>query len=217
MEPRRQRGETRGRCVREALPAELDALAGLLAHAFERDPAYRWMLPDDVRWRRVAPGLFRAILELFAATGLVLTDADGRGAALWNPPEPRPRSLRQSLAFSLGLCARLGWASARLARLARALAALHPREPHWYLGVVGVDPEWRRRGVGASLLAPILARCDAEQLPAYLETAAAENLPFYRGNGFEVIGEASVPSGPRIWAMRRPPRVEPGREPKRFR
>ena len=191
--------------MREALPAELDSLAPLLARAFERDPVYRWIIPDDARWRRVAPGLFRELLRLFAATGIVLTDGATAGAALWNPPEPRRRSLRESAAFALALCIRLRAATPRLARVGGMLAGLHPREPHWYLGVIGVDADQRRRGVGASLMAPVLARCDDEHLPAYLETAVEANLAFYGKRGFAVVGDAVVPGGPRIWAMRRPP------------
>src|SRR5262249_62182746 len=74
VEPRgERREEARGGRVREALPAELDSLAPLLARAFERDPVYRWIVPDDARWQRVAPGLFRALLPLLASTGVVLT------------------------------------------------------------------------------------------------------------------------------------------------
>ena len=195
--------------MREALPAELDALALVLARAFERDPVYRWILPDDARWRRAAPGLFCELLRLFAATGTVLTDDTAAGAALWNPPEPRRQSLRERAAFALALCVRLRAATPRLARVGGILAALHPREAHWYLGVLGVDAEHRRRGVAASLLAPILARCDAERLPAYLETALEANLAFYARHGFAVIGDAAVPGGPRIWALHRPPRAGP--------
>ena len=197
-----------GGSVREALPSEHHSLAALLARAFERDPIYRWMLPDDARWQRIAPGLFREIVVLFATTGLVLTDGACGGVALWNPPEPRPRRLLESIAFSLRIAARLGRATGRLARVASALAALHPPERHWYLGVLGADPLRRERGIGTSLLAPILARCDAERLAAFLETAAPENLPFYRGRGFEVVGETSVPGGPTIWAMRRAPSTD---------
>ena len=125
MEPRGERREKApdGR-VREALPAELDSLAPVLARAFERDPVYRWIVPDDARWRRVAPGLFRELLRLFAATGTVLTDDTAAGAALWNPPEPRRRSLRERAAFALALCVRLRVATPRLARVGGILSSL---------------------------------------------------------------------------------------------
>ena len=201
-----RRANAAGDPVREALPAEREALAALLARAFASDPVYRWILPDDARWQRSAPGVFREILALFAATGLVLTDPSGGGVALWDPPE-RARAFRARLAFALRMCARLGRASSRLAAVAGTLADFHPREPHWYLGVIGVEPEHQGRGIGTSLMAPLLDRCDAERLPAFLETATPANLRFYKGRGFEVVGEAAVRGGPRVWALRRAPRA----------
>jgi len=209
--PRWQARKVGGRCgggcgdrVRDARPAERAALATLLARAFARDPVYRWIVPDDAHWQRVAPGFFREILALYTDTGLVLTTE--RGVALWNPPEPRARPFGAGLAFALRVCARLGRATPRLARAAGALASLHPREPHWYLGVIGVEPDHQRRGIGTRLMAGPLARCDAEGLPACLETAAPGNLAFYRARGFEVTGEVSVAGGPAVWALRRAPR-----------
>jgi hypothetical protein len=52
-----------------------------------------------------------------------------------------------------------------------------------------------------------LDRCDAEGLPAYLESTNPENLPYYRRFGFEVTGEISLPEDePKLWPMWREPR-----------
>ena len=51
------------------------------------------------------------------------------------------------------------------------LARNHPRVPHWYLPVLGTAPEYQGRGVGSALLRALLARSDAEGLPAYLESS----------------------------------------------
>jgi GNAT superfamily N-acetyltransferase len=189
--------------VRPAQPAELEPLAALLARAFEHDPVYRWILPDERRWQRGSPGLFRAILDRFAATGLVLTDDACAGAALWHPPDP---PARPALAFSLRLALQLGRAIGRLARVAEALEQLPPRGPDWYLAVLGTAPERQRSGVATSLLGPILARCDAQGLAACLDTGNRGNVGFYERRGFEVIGEATLRGGPTLWAMHRAPR-----------
>jgi MFS family permease len=55
------------------------------------------------------------------------------------------------------------------------------RKPHWYLWLLGVDPDRQGQGVGSALLAPILARADAEGLPCALETLTERNVWFYRG------------------------------------
>jgi GNAT superfamily N-acetyltransferase len=83
-----------------------------------------------------------------------------------------------------------------------ALEKQHPREPHYYLFVLGVEPSLQGKGVGSALLGPVLARCDAEGMPAYLETANPRNLPLYERHGFRVRAEFAVPhGGPLTWLM----------------
>ena len=44
----------------------------------------------------------------------------------------------------------------------------HPKEPaHYYLPVLGVEPEFQGRGFGSALLQPVLARCDRDRVGAY--------------------------------------------------
>jgi GNAT superfamily N-acetyltransferase len=188
------------RGLREARRDERDSLAALLSRAFAADPVYRWLLPDDRRWPRASAILFGEILELFATTGLALTDAAGAGVSLWSPPDAPSRGLP----ISLRLVLRLGLAVGRLARLGATLAPVAAREPHWYLAVLATAPERQRSGVGTRLLEPVLARCDAARLPAYLETGVAANLAFYGRRGFAVLGETRPRGGgPVIWALRR--------------
>jgi ribosomal protein S18 acetylase RimI-like enzyme len=69
-------------------------------------------------------------------------------------------------------------------------------------------PRRRRRaeGLGSALLAQVLARVDADGMPAYLESSSERNLAWYGRHGFEVTGEVAIPGGPRIWPMWREPR-----------
>jgi GNAT superfamily N-acetyltransferase len=71
----------------------------------------------------------------------------------------------------------------------------HPVEPHWYLAAVGTMPEHQGSGAGAAILTPVLARCDAEGLPAYLESSNPRNVPFYHRLGFAETGTLSTPDG----------------------
>ena len=82
------------------------------------------------------------------------------------------------------------------------IAEVHPSEPHWYLGCLGTHPDWQRRGIASAVLAPVLGHCDADGLPAYLETQRESNVPFYRRHGFEVVGTKQLSNGgPNMWLM----------------
>ncbi|MEO0714891.1 MAG: GNAT family N-acetyltransferase, partial [Pseudomonadota bacterium] len=45
----------------------------------------------------------------------------------------------------------------------------------------------RGKGVGKALLAPVLAACDRDGVPVYLENSNPANAGFYRAHGFETI------------------------------
>ncbi len=82
--------------------------------------------------------------------------------------------------------------------------------PHWYLWALGVAPERQGQGIGGALLAPILARADAEGLPCYLETQTEANVAFYARRGFEVLAADELPGQPvsvPMWYMAREPRA----------
>ena len=82
----------------------------------------------------------------------------------------------------------------------------HPADRHLYLAVLGVEPVRQGGGLGSTLIQPGLGLCDGEGLAAYLETGNERNLAFYGRHGFDVTGELTLPKGPPVWLMRRPPR-----------
>jgi len=83
---------------------------------------------------------------------------------------------------------------------------IHPKEPHYYLLAIGVDPDRQGHGVGSSLLAPMAERCDREHIGAYLESSKERDVPLYERFGFKVREVVELPGGgPRIWPMWRDP------------
>lgn len=85
------------------------------------------------------------------------------------------------------------------------MSVYHPHEPHWYLPLIGVDPTKQRRGYGTALLQHALQRCDADGLPAYLESGNPRNNPLYERFGFETIGLIQIDGSPPMWPMLRKP------------
>ena len=79
----------------------------------------------------------------------------------------------------------------------------HPKEPCWYLPLIGVDPAHQGRGCGSALLQYALAQCDADGLPAYLESSNPRNISLYLRHGFEIIGNIQAGSSPTMTPMLR--------------
>lgn len=195
--------------ARRGMTADITPATAVLARAFYDDPLIEWLLPNDAKRLKQFSGVFEMLLRKAEKIDFyeTYTTDDHAGMAIWSKPgawEP-PTSLM--LPAMPRLAALLGPRSlVRYLRAMQTIKKVHPEEPHWYLAGLGTDPPKQRTGVGKALIAPVLARCDAERVPAYLETQKLENVPYYQQFGFRVTGELDiVDGGPHLWLMWRDP------------
>jgi GNAT superfamily N-acetyltransferase len=93
----------------------------------------------------------------------------------------------------------------RSTRAVREIERRHPVVPHYYLSVLGTDPEQQGGGIGSALLTPVLDRCDSDGIAAYLECSKESNVAFYARHGFAVTDRVQLPDGPPLWFMWREP------------
>ncbi|HET9895392.1 MAG TPA: GNAT family N-acetyltransferase [Streptosporangiaceae bacterium] len=196
--------------IRPATRADVGPLADVMARAFYDDPPFVWMLPEPrtrhVRARRLFATILRAEALGHGGVEVAVQDRTIIGGTIWLPPgHAQPSTTRQLLSlpgYIHALGRHLGPASQLLAALARA----HPREPHWYLYVIGVEPARQGHGVASSLLRSRLRHCDLEGQPAYLESSKVTNVPLYEHFGFRPAGTPALPAGaPVLTAMWRAP------------
>jgi GNAT superfamily N-acetyltransferase len=197
--------------VRPGRRSDVSALSNTLARAFYQDPVMLWMLPDAKARSQKLPSLF-AVLTRHHHLGGGGVEVASNGsviaaAALWDPPGRWQHTRLEELRA----LPRLIWTFRRESAKGKAITELmkkaHPEEPHWYLAVIGSDPDVRGQGYGQALMRSRLDRCDAEHAPAYLESSNPVNVPYYQQFGFEVTGEIVLPDGgPSLWPMWRRPR-----------
>ncbi len=197
--------------VRPAIAADVKPLAAVMARAFYDDPPFMWMLPDPAtrmkRERRFFAAMSRGEALADGGVDVALVGGQIAAAAIWRPPGFWQQvQLRTVARLVRALGRRIGAAVA----LSHALAEAHPREPHWYLLAIGVDPARQGTGLASALLRPRLDQCDRAGLPAYLESSKPSNVPLYQHFGFEPTGNPEMPAGaPKLTAMWRPPAAPP--------
>jgi ribosomal protein S18 acetylase RimI-like enzyme len=189
--------------------AERPRTVDVLARAFRDNPLNVAVVGARNPRRRLRCNALgtRTLLPVAEAHGEVWAAREGNrvvGALIGTPPGAYPLP-PPPLAARLRCLVGQGWRVARRwAEVFQALDALHPLDPHWYLGSLGVDPDHQKRGVGTALLRHWLARVAADGSGAYLETDLRGNVGFYEREGFTVERETRV-LGVRVWCMRHPP------------
>src|SRR5436305_11439794 len=145
--------------VRRATDEEVPRMAGVLARAFYDDPAFTWVLHGDPkRMRTLLRGFELFLRRVWMEQEHTYTTASVAGVAAWELPEQWKLGAGAQLRLLPAMLRALGRHSPRALRAIATLEASHPREPHHYLAVIGVDPEWQGRGLGAALLDAVPGR-----------------------------------------------------------
>lgn len=195
--------------VRPATEADRAATADVLAQAFINDPAMTHVFRDAAdrprRLRRFFGLIGRADSDPGAWSLALDTMGQPVAAAMWRPPGASATPASTMLRLLPGLVATFGGALPRALSMQAALEAHHPPAPHWYLQFAGCVPAAQGRGFGGAAIRARLAVCDAEGLPAALETATESNLGLYQALGFKIIETYDIRRGPRFWTMWRDP------------
>ena len=202
---------TTGTQVTHLIANDVTRAGEVLGRAFFDDPMTEYMFPDESARER--PN--RWLMEKGAVYGLrygeVYTTSGVDGAAVWLPPGdtdmPMLRMIRAGMAMAP---IRIGIrAFRRFIAITDFVEELHHRDmaaKHWYLMLLGVDPDRQGQGIGGVLIEPVVSRADASGLPCYLETMKEINVTFYKKHGFDVVWEGDIPStGLYLWTMRREP------------
>ncbi len=196
--------------IRVAEARDVPKLVETLSQAFDGDPVLSWVMRDDDKRPEALRRLFTYILNESIPHGEVTATEELDACAIWVPPgvwaePPGP------LASLLTLPETLRWTGLRRLRrfsdMDAAEYAKRPREPHFYLAVLGVHPSRQGMGLGSALLGHTLSRLDEAGMPAYLENSNPDNTPLYERHGFRMFDEISLRGGgPTEWCMWREPR-----------
>lgn len=187
--------------VKAAAADEKAAVFAILTLAFSTDPASRWTWPDPQTYLDAFPQFAMAFGGAAFGKGSALR-VGSAGAALWLPPGTGPDEAALN-----DLMMRTADAATAIdgPQLMQQMASFHPKAPHWYLPLLGVDPAHQNNGVGSALLRHVTEICDRDFVPAYLESSNPRNIPLYRRHGFEILGQAQSGQSPVITPMLRKP------------
>jgi GNAT superfamily N-acetyltransferase len=199
-----------GPAIRKMTVEDCPAVARAMARAFFDDPLQTWALPEETTRLQILEQVFE-ILSRYSSVprGESYTDITRSCAAFWVPPGPfvLDRAAADAMMPMLDL---LGDDANERFRAAEDVMRAHrPDALHFYLQGLGTDPLRQGEGLGSAAMQPVLPRCDADGIPASLESTKERNLGFYEQHHFVVTDCVDIPlDGPKLWMMWREPRTK---------
>jgi GNAT superfamily N-acetyltransferase len=208
--------------------SDVASAARLLGRSFDDDPGSVVFVDDPQLRLRLnelsSARALRAALPHASAYGAEI-DEGLAGVAIWHPPGTKSGSVSASVRYARALAGELPELPPVVARLATTLITDLPAARRltarrrdavrrassgasWHLAVLATDAAYRGRGVARLLIEHVLHRCDADGLPAWLETTNPVNPAIYERFGFTTVAEIGGGRGlPTWWVMRREPRI----------
>ncbi len=193
--------------IRKMTVDDCEAIAKVQARAFFDDPLQVWALPNASTRLETLEQVF-ALMSRYSSLPRdeCYVDESLSCAAFWVPPGPFEAD-GESAAAMAPILDLIRDTEDRFRAAEDVMRAHRPAEDHFYLQGLGTDPPRQGEGLASAALQPVLTRCDAERIPAYLESTKEANVGFYQRHGFEVVGCVPIPTdGPSLWLMWRLPR-----------
>jgi len=168
--------------IRSATPGEMSHAVAAIVAAFLTDPLARFAWPSPHNYLR---GMALGTREFAGGSfehDTAYVSADFCGAALWLPPGVHPNGEALERVFR---------DTAEPEHLDDLLGTFekmeqwHPEEPHWYLPIIGVEPNAQGKGLGAELMRHAVMRPrESARLPRVVEPAEHLALPAPRFQGY---------------------------------
>jgi ribosomal protein S18 acetylase RimI-like enzyme len=188
--------------IRNATLSDESYVIDVLVLAFSTDPSARWTWPDPYQYLKHFPELIKAFGgKAFENKSAYYAEAYG-GAALWLPPDIHPNEDAMTALFKRTVPAEK---LKDVEKVFEKMESYHPKEPHWYLPLIGVDPFLQGNGIGSALMKHALIPCDRDNKFAYLESTNIRNVPLYERHGFELLRKIQIGTSPELYPMLRKP------------
>lgn len=196
--------------VTAATASDADSVVDLLVRAFANDNQMRYFFGEVAADRRVlAREFFSILLGARMALGMpahVLKDEERLAGLVmgydtrrlaW--PSACERRWQMLLERQAGLADRID-------RVDQFVGRCAPTEPHFYLGVLGVDPACQGRGAGSRLIEAFCRLSDQypDSQGVFLETAETGNAEYYQRRGFEPAGSIALNESYNLHCLFRP-------------
>jgi ribosomal protein S18 acetylase RimI-like enzyme len=194
--------------TKEELASLENEFAAVLTRAFHDDPYYDYIMPNRKKNKAQIHWWMKLLLKYTLKYGDIYYTDDHKGIAMWLGPEKPVVDDIEIL--SMGLIKypfKVGLRNfMRLLDIDGQWKKEHKKEDkrHYYLMVIGVEPEFQQKGIGSRLMQVGLKKANDEKLECFLETVTPEDVRFYEKHNFKAFHNNKFAKDQQFWLMKRP-------------
>ncbi len=193
--------------TKEELAFYENEFAGVLSRAFYSDPYYVFVMPNGNKRMAQLHWWMKILLRYTLIYGNIYFTDDHKSVAMWmGPDKPMIDDIK---ILSLGLIMypfKIGVRNfIKLLDISGQWDKEHKKlnKRHYYLMVIGVEPEYQQKGIGSRLMQVGLKKADNEKLECFLETVTYEDVRFYLKHNFEIVFNKGFGVNNQYWIMKR--------------
>jgi len=190
---------------------KLKAAGSVLSKAFSQDPVFNYLIPNTNQRLKTLNHYFQHVIKYGLHYGEVYSTPNLECISVWLPPKNSSHTRWKAIKTgALVLPVKVKWKYLSLQnKIYKFTDNLHKKlipYPHWYLSLIGVEPNHQGKGFGQQLLSTAINRIDPECKPIYLETNNEKNIEIFKRSGFRILQKVIVP-GTKIfhWSLLRNP------------
>ena len=183
-----------------------EKIVEVLFAAFEQDPLMYYFFGNE--YQNLAEYVMQYICDLAHLANLSLLGAfierELKGVALITPPETSEQNKQEEIAkLDEELAIAVGEAViTRIETYFKIKEVNKPKQPHFYLDILGVTPKSQGQGVGKALIETLhkMSESSPQSCGVALDTENESNLEFYERLGYSVSTITNL-NRLKIWSM----------------
>lgn len=168
---------------------QIKQVASILAESFIDDPSFAFIFGDNSHQAKALNTFFEMFASDAMQRGKIEIAPDEQGACIWYPAEVDifNQPFEEILGKIIDNLSEIAGkeASKRFEHLIEKVGKSEPTQKHCEVFFIGLKPFARNKGIGKSLLKPVLDYADTNQVDCYLVSSNPRNISFYERHGFQ--------------------------------
>ena len=178
---------------------DIDVFANNLAVSFKEYPLFEYFSNYKYSIKKMKKFWKVSLKTMSDKTFFISDGEDVNSLAIFSPYEKGGVSVWKYIkAGGLGLISSMGFKTVKkmtsFEKFAMEIKNKYASQGCWYLYAFVTMPEFRGKGIGKKILAPMFNYLDEHKQDCYLETLLPINVEIYKKFGFELKEEVKVPN-----------------------